>query len=150
MALYGIAGVLLARLASNLAAGIYFQEVNLGIRFAGIVATLALVVVPALSCVATREAMNMDDRACCQQMGDKCGAKAESSPKSCCAAEDHAGQPYLASAAKSGMSAPIGIGLVPSLSLAVPTVSNEHFAVIPSRLHSPPRSSSEAIAILRI
>jgi hypothetical protein len=123
---------------------------NLGIRLAGIVATLALIVVPALSCFVTRQAMNMDDRACCQQMGDKCGAKTESSPKSCCAAEDHAGQPYLASAAKSGMSAPIDIGLVPSISLAVLTVSNEHFAVIPSRLHSPPRSSSEAIAILRI
>lgn len=121
-----------------------------GIRFAGIVATLVLVVVPALSCFVPREAMNMDDRECCQQMGDKCGAKTESSPKSCCAAEDHAGQPYLASAANSGMSAPIDIALVPSVSLAVLTVSNADFAVIPFPLHSPPRFSSEAIAILRI
>lgn len=140
----------MAYLASNAWAGIYFQQMRLRIRFAGIVVTLALVVVPALSCFLPRQAMGMDDHACCNQMADKCGAKTESSPKSCCTTHDNDGQPYVASAAKFSVFAPLEMGFVPSISVAELIVSDEHFAIIPSSLHPPPRSSPEAIAILRI
>lgn len=124
---------------------------KLGIRLTGIVTILALVVVPALSCFVPRQAMNMDDHACCKQMGDKCGGKNESSPKSCCATEDHGSQPYVASAAKSGVYVPLQLGLVLAIpAIAVQAVANEHETISSLGIHSPPRSAPEAIAILRI
>jgi hypothetical protein len=122
---------------------------RLGLKFTAMVALLAFVVAPMLSCFVPQHVLNAEESECCRQMGDQCGSKNMPSSHSCCKSSDHDSQPYVKSVENSGPASPIGVTAILPV-IAIPTRSVLNAASATEEFHSPPVSPPAGITVLRI
>src|SRR5580704_19264876 len=90
-----------------------------------VIALLALLGTPSLSCFVPRQLLNADQSDCCRQMGDQCGSNTMPSSQSCCTSPSQVSQPYIGSVSHQGpSSAGVVLAILPISPVAPPVVAN--------------------------
>jgi hypothetical protein len=130
-------------------AGVEWIIMRLGLKFTAIVALLAFVAAPMLSCFVPQHVLNAGENECCRQMGDQCGSKNMPSSHSCCKSSDHNSQPYVKSVENSRWANPIAVTAILPV-VAIPTRSVLNAASTTEEFDSPPLSPPAGITVLRI
>ena len=113
-----------------------------------VIALLALLGTPSLSCFVPRQLLNADDSDCCAQMGDRCGSQTMPSSQSCCTSPSQISQPYIGSASHPGPAAGVILALLPISPTLHSLITTENRPL--AEFYSPPLSPPEANSILRI
>lgn len=122
---------------------------RLGARFLAVVALLALIAAPLLSCFVPRHLLSAAENECCRQMAEQCDSKNMPSSHSCCKSSDQGSQPYVKSVENSRLANPIAVAAILPV-ISIPQLSVLSATSIVEESHSPPLSPPESTTVLRI
>ena len=122
---------------------------RLGTRFSAVVALLALVAAPMLSCFVPKYLLSAGENECCRQMAEQCGSKNMPSSHSCCKTSDQGSQPYLKSVENPRLANPIAAAAILPV-ISIPSLSVVSAPPTPEEFHSPPLSPPTGATVLRI
>ena len=120
-----------------------------GVRFSAVVAVLALIAAPLLSCFVPGHVLSTGENECCRQMAEQCGSKNMPSSHSCCKASVQDSQPYVKGVDNPRLANPIVVTAVLPV-ISIPQLSVLSAPSIVEESHSPPLSPPESITVLRI
>src|SRR5580704_2469464 len=103
-----------------------------------VIALLALLGTPSLSCFVPRQLLNADQSDCCRQMGDQCGSNTMPSSQSCCTSPSQVSQPYIGSVSHPGPVVSVALAILPIVTAPLPLVQTGHSRI--AEFYSPPLS----------
>jgi hypothetical protein len=126
-----------------------FVPMKLRSTFWVVMALLALLGTPSLSCFVPRQLLNADESDCCRQMGDQCGSTTMPSSRSCCTSPTQTPQPYISSVSHH-LPSSAGVVLAVLEISPVPLPLDIDGSPTIAEFYSPPLSPPKTNSILRI
>lgn len=102
---------------------------------------------PLMACMVSGDVLTEDERECCQQMADNCGAAMMPDSHSCCKTTVQQMDPYLKNSSFDLSGSQTALAQVAAIDFATPVTM---VPVQPAQAHSPPVSPPETLSVLRI